>query len=1406
MPERTDLDALFPNRADALGLFPDSRVGEDPQAPYSRSRYAAALNRLVDRLLMRADAVKGQEVRGKRRQRVRPQERSNTVRTYLKSVELFSYYSVAQYGRELEPREINTDVAIAFARWMAGEGPGPDVRGMYVRAMGMEYLGLFEATQRACAIYGQATILNIVEQLTPEERDRLIAIRPDAREELDLEPVHRMMGRLIRAFKTIIRTPPVAELRAQQRAVWSEREKDPLTYTYAMAIRTSLATGSVVTHLGALSAVWNEMSKPSSPSEAPMAFNPWKSLYADWSKRLRLERENARARGVRRTMTTPLVEAMLLACTGTSMEQRRDMLAITLLAYKGLRAEELAGVQRGDVRDNAGLYSLNILGKGNKVRNVPIDGEERDALTLFTAKMEEYAKEKVRDESGDQVPTFRARYAKALLQPEAPLVPSLIRWGCNQKLFGSDREPEQEAMESLDTSGVRALVDKISERARVKVVATGEVRKLSEPERALIHPHAFRHYAATAAREAGVDIMEIKLVLGHEVITTTETYIAVPPQISAAFSAGIRQTMKGQGPLDPATLASLRRTAISALSDPTIVAWKPEFESRAAARAQPLSEQERTTVVVSPLWAYSRGDTLRSYAPLQPPQLFFADLRRRIADAEAAVDQARAAGDAAGYALAVRRLAEVRARKLWNTFMVGRISRLPWWSGHNNQWQGNQKAPIISYAQVAAETIADGTLAAELRDLHDHFWYSRGPTAASALVAWLGEFLDVIGLQFAKCMNEREHAWIPFDAEATPDAPVVREHAVEAILAWFEEYGWMVHASGYKSARNRGNLAIAAMDTMPDWMWVADPLTDETVGLPPAERAELRRWIEALQATRPSRMRMQLWVEQMGIRMAAWAKRLATYRSRTGVDWQWTETYTDREGYLIALDANELAKEIDDRFPKVFERVNILAMVRSLPQPTEDAMRDLLSSLLVSKGIAVDDPSVVKMTPVMRMRAGSMHMFDPQLLTFSDKDTIVHSEVVRKWWYERYGTDSECVLRRALRALWDRRKDAFKSKVPNLLTRQFDIQLSSMIPCSREIEARIRASGWTAPTTVEETIRVSKVMWLGLTDAMRSTEGAAAVSDVPQDAVAQFWSTELPYFAKFVETYSPAAAPVELSEEQRDQVLQSLSEEKPANVMPPEPARSVPPPPPPDPTPPFPESQEQADQLAGTAVMDKKRGWWKFDAALFWRIIERTEAKHLFISGGPQPTENGHYPIDAIRRWATQLQQKDAEIWFDPGKSAIVLTLPRSRRPYYFRTYMPANEAFGAPGKFDYINEPSVIVMLWSPESMQPNAQPGWVDRHPWRARWPGYPMPDPQDASLPEIAQLPWPKNAISDPRGIFTFNVCMNAYQRWKRNGVRPGAPLPPGWQPGESPADYASPDLPHPVDVAFASVRPA
>ena len=65
----------------------------------------------------------------------------------------------------------------------------------------------------------------------------------------------------------------------------------------------------------------------------------------------------------------------------------------------------------------------------------------------------------------------------------------------------------------------------------------GAVLGLLDTERARIHPHAFRHYAATAMKQSGIDLDELKEMLGHADLATTSIYLHVcAPHLQAAVA------------------------------------------------------------------------------------------------------------------------------------------------------------------------------------------------------------------------------------------------------------------------------------------------------------------------------------------------------------------------------------------------------------------------------------------------------------------------------------------------------------------------------------------------------------------------------------------------------------------------------------------------------------------------------------------------------------------------------------------------------------------------------------------------------------------------------------------------------------------------------------------------------
>ena len=1123
----SDLGVFSPNRPDALGVFSDSRISDDVSSPYNRSRYSAAVERIVERLLANVDVAKGEQARGKRREKTRPQDKSNTIRVYLKALECWSYYSVGQFGRELEPREMTSNIAVVFARWLAGEAPGPDVRSLYVKGMGPDISAVYDALARACSLYGQATIVQVVEGLDTNLRRKWVTFSPDAREKPDLNALHRILGKLIRAFRTIIRRPTTNEVRQEDGVIWGDRERDPMVYTYSLIPRQKLSTGSVCTHVAALSAVWGEMSKPATADEVPLAFNPWKSVYADWNRRLRLEKANIKAAGLEKVLTTPLIRAMQNACRGPAMEDRRDYFALLLLVGLGLRAEELAGLKRKDVVDRGGVWYINVLGKGAKVRSLLFESTIRDAWVLLNGRLEQDIKETVLDDEGKLVPTYGARYAAALLDQEAPLVPSLIRWGCNFRTASADpKPPEKSALEHLDTSGVRALIAKVMGVARVKEVASGVVRGLLDTERARIHPHAFRHYAATAMKQSGIDLDEIKEMLGHESLNTTSIYIVVPPQRSSAATAGVFNQLARRGPLSTEQLAMAKQKSINPLEEPGIIEAEPEeVITPAPLRATPLSPTQRQQIIASPSWAYQTPEAHIFYGGGSTSSEQSVRFKREAGEAQMAAAEASSKGDTKTYEAAMARLREANQKiRFWNQFQLGKLSRLPWFIGTHGRWKGIERPPIASFAQVSPENVADGSLIAELRDLYDQFWTERGPTACAAMIGWLGEFIDNVYVQFARVMIARNDAWIAFDAPSSPAAPVVREHEVRIFTEWLEKYGGSYKATMPKGSFNRGNLAIAAMDTLPAWMWVEDPLADPVYGISAEERTALKQWITGLQGSRPSRIRLEQWIDQMTVRLMRWALLSRTFQQRTGRSFVWAPTYSDRSEKKVADEALAIADEFDKKAPSLAGRIDAIAITASADgKASEEEIRKRVISVLTGAGIDTGNPAKMRFDPAIARRAGAQHIFDAALLTFDLRATIVHDDATRRIWFERYGTDSECVVRRALRALWERRRAVMSSKAQSILVRSWDVELSSAIPAPKAMEQRMRDSGWRVPETVDALVRSSQALWAGLADVMRQdVEGLSPQQTMPRPPVEEFWATEMPFMARFVESLSPA--------------------------------------------------------------------------------------------------------------------------------------------------------------------------------------------------------------------------------------------------------------------------------------------
>jgi site-specific recombinase XerD len=160
----------------------------------------------------------------------------------------------------------------------------------------------------------------------------------------------------------------------------------------------------------------------------------------------------------------------------------RDLALVASFCVTGIREAEAAGLSLGALAGEPGTRRMEVKGKGGKVRPVPID----PALDRVLAT---YLRERA------------ARFPKHDLDhPSTPLF--------------------------VDVRGRRMTVDQIRylvERLYVRAGIRAQV-----PAGALVH--ALRHTFATAALEAGADVVELQELLGHASLETTRRYLSATAQ------------------------------------------------------------------------------------------------------------------------------------------------------------------------------------------------------------------------------------------------------------------------------------------------------------------------------------------------------------------------------------------------------------------------------------------------------------------------------------------------------------------------------------------------------------------------------------------------------------------------------------------------------------------------------------------------------------------------------------------------------------------------------------------------------------------------------------------------------------------------------------------------------------
>lgn len=162
----------------------------------------------------------------------------------------------------------------------------------------------------------------------------------------------------------------------------------------------------------------------------------------------------------------------------SSIKGSRDFAMLTLMIESAARVQEVADLTPSRVHFGTPTI-LNICGKGNKTRTIPLSDQASDILKKY---MEDFG----------------------LLQPYANEYP----------LFNNGRRGK------LTRMAISNVVAKTAEKARA-------INPMLVPT---ITPHSLRHSKAMLMMKAGVNLVVIRDFLGHASVTSTEIYARLDNQ------------------------------------------------------------------------------------------------------------------------------------------------------------------------------------------------------------------------------------------------------------------------------------------------------------------------------------------------------------------------------------------------------------------------------------------------------------------------------------------------------------------------------------------------------------------------------------------------------------------------------------------------------------------------------------------------------------------------------------------------------------------------------------------------------------------------------------------------------------------------------------------------------------
>lgn len=459
--------------------------------------------------------------------------RSNTFTV----TEFFDWYEVVRKKGTIPlPHEVTREDASAYAHWLhhrqtgleevrLRRDPGQAIEAKVYAIVRTQQGVRYDAIRRALLSDPEVPKVRV-------DGETVLELERDNPWDLDILLAKMVERRLLQ------RSPTMAELRSlgvRDDVDWSRAgidfRPDPDTYRYSLAEHTDAIgedrASTVLRKVATLSSLWRwwaERGENNTDAPAPLRFNIWSPLVKEESD-LAPTRQKMYRQG--HTPTLEHWQALVSTCSSDSIDDIRDRAILMLLLWQGLRVQELCNIRRKHRVTIDGSLCVRVRRKNGRMQHLVLEPESIAALEALDAKIHELAEagearqksqaKRYEAETGQQAPaTLPPRWRRVLEDPEAPLIPAVVRWGTNAEDSAEERPITRQAVAMMLRRRAATPEDPDVQ---------GSPPVVPEEDWPKIHPHGFRHLAAKEARRAGADVASIQASLGHESLTTTSRYV-----------------------------------------------------------------------------------------------------------------------------------------------------------------------------------------------------------------------------------------------------------------------------------------------------------------------------------------------------------------------------------------------------------------------------------------------------------------------------------------------------------------------------------------------------------------------------------------------------------------------------------------------------------------------------------------------------------------------------------------------------------------------------------------------------------------------------------------------------------------------------------------------------------------